>query len=176
MRINKILTVGGKNMKKTKWIRAAAAVTAMVMLLGLLGACGGAAKDVPVSDISAAVDTALGKGGDLSTADANYIKGYLKMDVSALPDYVVKINAYGKNIDEYGIFKGKDSQQAKDIKASVQAYLQLRLDSWMDEYMPEEKPKLTSAEVKTSGNYVMYCILSDSDKEAAFGAFENSLK
>ena len=58
----------------------------------------------------------------------------------------------------------------------TEGYLQLRADSWMDEYMPEEKPKLTAAEVKTSGNYVMYCILSDTDKSAAFGAFESSLK
>ena len=46
----------------------------------------------------------------------------------------------------------------------------------MDEYMPEEKPKLENAEVKTVGNYVMYAILSDDGKKSAFGAFEKSLK
>ena len=41
--------------------------------------------------------------------------------------------------------------------------------------MPEEKPKLESAEVHVKGDYVMYCILSDKDKTAAFKAFEDAL-
>ena len=46
----------------------------------------------------------------------------------------------------------------------------------MVEYMPEEFPKLQNAETKTIGNYVMYAILSDSDKQAVFSAFEKTLK
>ena len=42
--------------------------------------------------------------------------------------------------------------------------------------MPEERPKLDSAEIKVVGNYVMYAILSDSDKTAAFEAFEKVLQ
>lgn len=162
-------------MKEKRYSRAFAAVLAAAMILTLLCACGGAA-DVPVSDVTAAVDEALDKGDSLVSVDASYIKGYMKMDVSDYEDYAVKINAYGANIDEYGVFKAADSSQAKKIKSAVEAYLQLRLDSWMDEYMPEEKPKLSSAQVKSSGNYVMYCILSDSDKQAAFDAFEGALK
>jgi len=45
----------------------------------------------------------------------------------------------------------------------------------MKEYMPEEFPKLESAEVKTAGNYVIYAILSDNDKKAAFDAFNKAL-
>ncbi|MGN1003020.1 MAG: DUF4358 domain-containing protein, partial [Oscillospiraceae bacterium] len=90
-------------------------------------------------------------------------------------EYAMLINAYGVNIDEFGIFKAGENMSAADIKAVVDSYLQLRLDSWMDEYMPEEKPKLTSAEVKVVGNYVMYCILSDGDKTTAFAVFEDAL-
>lgn len=157
--------------------RSGAAVLALAIVMLLLCACGsGNGKDVPVDDIVAAVDTALGKGDSLVAVDENYIKGYMKMEVADYDGFTVKINAYGANIDEYGVFRAKDSSQAKEIKSAVEGYLQLRADSWMDEYMPEEKPKLTAAEVKTSGNYVMYCILSDTDKSAAFGAFESSLK
>lgn len=155
--------------------RLGAAVLALAMLM-LLCACGSGAKDVPIEDVVSAVDTALNKGDNLVAVDENYIKGYLKMDVADYDGFTVKINAYGANIDEYGLFKAKDSSQAKEIKAAVEAYLQLRLDSWMDEYMPEEKPKLTSAEIRSSGNYVMYCILGDADKSAAFGALDGSLK
>ena len=161
---------------KTKKTRRISAALLLALMLGLLCACGGSKASVPLSDVAAAVDEALGKGDALVAVDENYIKGYMKMEVSDYEAYTVKINAYGANIDEYGVFQAKDSQQAKDVKASVEAYLQLRLDSWMDEYMPEEKPKLTSAEIKTDGCYVMYCILGDSDKALAFDAFENALK
>lgn len=156
--------------------RLGAAVLALVMVM-LLCACGsGKGKDVPVDDVVAAVDEALGKDESLVAVDENYIKGYMKMDVADYDGFTVKINAYGANIDEYGVFRAKDSSQAKEIKSAVESYLQLRVDSWMDEYMPEEKPKLTAAEVKTNGNYVMYSILSDADKQAAFGAFDGALK
>ncbi len=161
-------------MKKMNFKKLASLAMAMLMALLLLAGCGSSsetAKDIAIADLAAAVDEALGKGDSLVAVDENYIKGYMKMDVSDM-EHTVKINAYGANIDEYGIFKG----DAKKIKSMVEAYLKLREESWMDEYMPEEKPKLTSAEIKTAGDYVIYCILSDADKTAAFEAFEGALK
>ncbi len=153
-----------------------AMILALVMILALLCACGSSAKDVPVADISAKVDKALNMEGSLTEVDESYIKGFMKIDASSCKEYAVKINAFGANIDEYGIFKAENSNQAKEVKASVEAYLKLRLDTWMNEYMPEEKPKLTSAEIKTNGNYVMFCILSDADKSTAFDTFNAALK
>lgn len=155
--------------------RFAALVLALVMVMVVLCACG-STKNVEVADIAAAVDAALNKGDSLVSVDEAYIKGYMKIDVADFDGFCVKINAYGANIDEYGVFRAKDSSQAKEIKSAVDSYLQLRRDSWMDEYMPEEKPKLSAAEVKTNGNYVMYCILGDTDKSAAFDAFDGALK
>ena len=51
----------------------------------------------------------------------------------------------------------------------------MRLDVWMEEYMPEEKPKLENATVKTMGRYVVYCILSDEAKDTVFTAVDNML-
>lgn len=158
--------------------RTVSALLCAVMICLLLGACGSGTKvrdDVAVSDIVAKVSESIGKTDSLVEADANYIKGFMKTDPAEFGEYAMLINAYGVNIDEFGIFKAGGSMSAEDIKATVDAYLQLRRDSWMDEYMPEEKPKLTSAEVKVLGDYVMYCILSDSDKTAAFAAFEDAL-
>ena len=45
----------------------------------------------------------------------------------------------------------------------------------MPEYLPEEYPKLKNAEIKSAGLYVMYAVLSDSEKEAAFKELENML-
>jgi len=158
-----------------KGYRVLFCVTALLMLLGLC-ACGGAdIKDVPVDTLAGSVAQAIDKSENLIKMDCEYIFGYMGMDVSEYEGFAVEINAYGANIDEFGIFKGKDEAQAGEIKSAIEDYLQLRLASWMEEYMPDEKPKLTSAEIKTVGTYVMYCILGDEDKLTAFEAFEKSL-
>lgn len=156
--------------------RTVSLILAAAALCLLLCACGGSKAGVPVADIAAKVSEAIGKTDSLVAVDSSFIKGYMKTDVTQFGDYTLQVNAYGANIDEFGIFKAGESMKAADIKAVVEAYLQLKLDTWMDEYMPEEKPKLTSAQVKVNGDYVMYCILSDEDSKAAFAAFEDCLK
>ena len=42
--------------------------------------------------------------------------------------------------------------------------------------MPEEKPKLTQAEVKVCGLYVIYAIVSDDARGKILTDFENALK
>ena len=162
-------------MKRKRNFTAAALICAL-LLLTMLAACGNGAgaKDVPVSDITAAVSAALDKTDSLVESDGMFL-GLTKQNAETLGDHAVLINVYGTNIDEYGVFKA-GGMSAKDLKAVADDYLSKRLDSWMEEYMPEEKPKLTNAEVRVSGDYVMYCILSDADKTTAFRAFEDTIK
>ena len=147
-----------------------------VLLISLLAACGGgsASKNVPVADLADAVGTAIGKP-DLADPGESYVKGYFKKDAAELGEYAIRINTMGTNIDEFGIFKA-GTLTAAELKTLVESYLKLRQDSWMDEYMPDEKPKMMNAEVKVQGDYVMYCILSDAEKTTAFKAFTDALK
>ena len=147
-----------------------------VMLISLLAACGGStgSKNVPVAELADTVGAAIGKT-DLADPGANYVKGYFKKDAAELGEYAIRINAMGTNIDEFGIFKA-GTLTAAELKTLVESYLKLRQDSWMDEYMPDEKPKMMNAEVKVQGDYVMYCILSDAEKTTAVKAFTDALK
>ena len=160
-----------KHTKKMALLLAACA------LLGVLGACGGGSvrSDVPVADIVTAVDAVVGNDS-LVPVDESYVQGRLKVDTSLCAEYTVKINSMGTSVDEYGVFKAKDEDSVKALSEDVQAYLDERLATWMDEYMPEEKPKVENAEVRTEGQYVMYAILSDDAKEAVFGALSDALK
>ena len=157
-----------------KLTNAVSALLCALLLLGLLAACGGSATNGPVADVAGAAAAAIGKTDSLMELDANFL-GLTRLSADQLGEHTVLINAYGANIDEIGVFKA-GIMSAKELKDAVDTYLSRRLDTWMEEYMPEEKPKLTNAEVKTSGDYVMYCILSDADKAAAFQAFESALK
>jgi len=131
--------------------------------------------DVAVSELSEQI-TAVNDGWNFIAMDENYIAGAMKLDVSGYSDYVVNINAFGTNVDEFGIFKAKDEASVAAVKADAENYLKFRLDTWMEEYMPEEKPKLEKAEVKVCGLYVMYAILDDASRADAFAAFETALK
>jgi len=142
-----------------------------------LAACGskGLRTDVPALDIAECVAKAIGKTEGLTTVDESYVTGRLQVDVSRCEEYVVRINSFGTDVDEFGIFKAKDEDSAAAVAAEVQSYLDNRLATWMDEYMPEEKPKVENAEVRTAGVYVLYGILSDSARKAAFAALDEAI-
>ena len=133
-------------------------------------------NDVAVKDIASAISAAISTGDELSPKSDSYISGMTRLDVSEFEEYIVIANTMGLNVDEFGVFKGADKNNTDDIFASVQAMLKLRLETWMDAYMPKEKPKMTNAECKRLGNYVVYAILSDENRAAALKAFEDALK
>ena len=153
----------------------------ILLILGALlclGACGKKAAwrtDVPLASLAEAVEKHL-DGGSLAAMQESYLKGIMKMDPAIFSDWLVKINAYGANIDEYGIFKAPDEAGVAAVKQAAEDYLKLRRDTWMEEYMPEEKPKLTQAEVKVCGLYVIYAIVADDVRGPILTDFENALK
>jgi len=159
-------------MKKNRFVSA---MVLGALCMAMLCACGEAeVKDPGFDKVVESIDTALDHGGDMIAVDEDYIVGSLRMSTEDYTSFCVKINAYGANVDEYGVFQGADASHSEALKKAVEEYLQLRVDSWMDAYMPEEKPKVTSAEVVTRGNYVCYAILSEADRATVFEAFEKS--
>ena len=147
-------------------------LTALTMLVCVLCACGSdkTAKTPEMQDVADAVGAAMDISNLSQTPEA-YVEDVMKI---ASDGYVIRntlITGIGTNIDEYGIFLGKDAEQAASLKAALETYLEYRESVWMDEYLPEEKPKLDNAEVWQQGNYVMYVILGDSDRAAVKAAF-----
>ncbi len=141
-----------------------------------LGACGKKAAwrtDVPLDKLAETVEKYL-DGSRLVTMQESFLKSY-NMDPAIFSDWLVKLDNYGA-IDEYGIFKAPDEQGVAAVKQAAEDYLKLRRDTWMEEYMPEEKPKLTQAEVKVCGLYVIYAIVSDDARGKILTDFENALK
>ena len=105
----------------------------------------------------------------------DYVSGILSVDLTKVSDYSVYVDASGAGVDEYGIFKANEGA-GEEVQSMLESYLDMRLESWMDEYMPEEKPKVENAVVKNYGDYYVYVILSDSEQEAFYTAFEDASK
>ena len=157
-----------------------AASALLLAALLALAACGGSDKeeyksDVATADIAGQVSASL-ESDSLIAMDDSYLTNAMQLDPAMFADYTVMVNSKGVNIDEFGIFKAPDADSIADVEEAVKGYLQLRIDTWMPEYMPEEYPKLENAEVTTCGQYVMYAILADDSAQTAFAELETALK
>jgi len=156
-------------------------ILSLILALCALSALFGCSKtteyrdDLPATDLADLVADTLGSDS-FAAMKESYLTGAMKLDLILFSEYDVRINAYGADIDEFGIFKTADGVSVKDAVAELDKYLSFRLETWMDEYMPEEKPKLEKAETHSAGNYIMYVILSEENKAAALKTFNDYLK
>jgi DNA-directed RNA polymerase subunit alpha len=76
--------------------------------------------------------------------------------------------------DEIGIIKAIGDDTAA-VEAAVKDYLAQRNEEWTGMYLVEEYPKLRDAEYRVFGRYVVYGILSESEKTALFDAVAGAL-
>jgi len=152
---------------------------ALSLLCTFIIACGeeqGYRDDVTVESVVQKINPTLSRINDLDRAPENYIKIQQSFPLDLCLEYAEMMQVGGVGIDEYGIFKMKDAESVTAMKTAIESYLTTALATFNEDYAPNEKPKLESAEVKVFGNYVMYAVLSDSEKAAAFSALETALK
>ena len=104
----------------------------------------------------------------------SYVEGVMSIDLSKVAEYAVYVDASGTSVDEFGIFKANDGE-SEEVEKMIKDYLDMRLDTWMDEYMPEEKPKVQNAKITKKDNYYIYTILGESAAQEAVSTFESAL-
>lgn len=161
-------------MKKTLSILLPALLLCALLLTG----CGGETtqKDVSLDELSGAVLEAIGMTDTMVDTTDVIVEGFLQLSPDQFGGCVVYRNSYGTSVDEFGLFKA-GTLTLEEIKSAVEDYLNvLRETSMAALYTPEEVPKLEGAQVRTVGDYVMYCVLSDADMDAAFDAFASALQ
>ena len=158
-------------------VKFVALVLCLTALLALC-ACGGGKirTDVAPADIANAIVNEMGSADAMTALDESYITGRMDIDLSNCAEYDVRLSTASINVNEFGVFKAKDVDHVEALDADVQAYLTMRLETWMDEYLPEEKPKVENAQVRVIGTYVVYAILSESDSTLAFNTASEMLE
>ena len=154
--------------------RIITALLAFTLLLSL-AACKSTnyADNKQVIELADGVVTALNDGKTYSTAEADFLDSYF-----AKPDYVtesvIRFSTDGNDLNEFGIYHVTEGK-AEDMKALLTKYVTDFYDLYNANYLPEETPKLRDAEVKVFGNYVVYAMLNDADRETAFQKLEELL-
>ncbi len=129
-------------------------------------------KEYTPSEFSLEADRLLSNSSKLTEIGDEYIELILELDISKCVDYCVKVQTSGTEADQYGIFVCSCTDDAETISEQLNAYLNTLRDSWDNfDYLPQEKPKIDAAEVKTNGAAVCYVIASESEKKAVFDLF-----
>ena len=89
---------------------------------------------------------------------------------------------YSKDTDdqgEIGIIRAPSEADAKEVLSEAQGYLdQMRAErrAFVENYLPRELPKLSSAEARRFGSYVIYTILESERAALVFDKAEEALK
>ncbi|MBQ9080778.1 MAG: DUF4358 domain-containing protein [Clostridia bacterium] len=159
--------------------RAISALLLAVLALTALTSCGGAnyRDDVAVSTIDSAIQAKVPVPDGYYAPDSDYLTFYFEGAEAIVNEYVIQMSATSTNINQFGIFHVKDGE-AENMKKLCENYIAKSKDRWVAQanYIASEHPKMEGAEVRIFGNYVVYTMLTDTDKALAFEAVEAALK
>ena len=133
--------------------------------------------NIPLADISAAVNNVLSNADKLSSVDTALLEGIANVNTDLFDEYVMMMQTKGTEIDQYAIFKVTDVAKADELKKSLNEYINILQTNQQDfNYLPEETVKLKEAEVFSAGPYIVYTILSAEDKTAFKQVFNDTIK
>ncbi len=156
-------------MKTTKRIIAFACV--MLLAIGMIG-CGESkkdeAKEIDLSKVHQEIKDAYGEN---YLANMDYDSEILEMVFGINPEWVAESVAQGPmmsaHVDTFIAIKATEGN-AENVKKALEDYRQMNIDNNM--FYPMNLPKLETAEVYQTGDYVFYVLLGgyyEGDDESA---------
>jgi hypothetical protein len=168
------------NMKYTA-VKIISIFAALVFALSTLTSCGGDKttykNDVAAGTVCDTIEATVPAAEGYYSSDSDYLGFYFEGADALIDGYEIRFAKASTNINEFGVFKAKDGQAAA-LKTLCESYLSLKLERWVAQadYIESEYPKMSEAQVKIFGNYVVYTILTKSDQTAVFTSVDGLLK
>lgn len=135
-------------------------------------------NDVPCTQITDAIKEDLSAKGGYAFFEEEQMK-FIFDDISLADEYSVLYSLLSQNIDEFGVFRAGNANDASKLYDECREYIEEKYEdenAFIASYAPEELPKLKDGEVKVFGNYVVFAILSENDRAALFAKVEEMLK
>ncbi len=133
--------------------------------------------DLDCDDIAERMVKSFTNNSDFSEYDDEHI-GFLFRNISSPTDCSVVYSTDVNDISEIGVFHCTDEESAKRFSISVGEYLRdmkQNQRAFISSYAPLEIRKLDASEVRVFGNYVIYAVLEEEDKESAFNSAKKEL-
>ncbi|MBO5938644.1 MAG: DUF4358 domain-containing protein [Clostridia bacterium] len=135
------------------------------------------ADDLPCAELADTVEEQIPVDFGYETFGGEHLRYYFE-DTKLHDDACLRYTVRSEDIGEFGIFHTPDEASRQEIEDLCEDYLEtLREEktTFIESYAPEEVPKLERAEVRSFGNYTVYAILSDDDRELLFDTVEKKL-
>ncbi len=136
------------------------------------------ADNVPCAELMDSAEDQIPVNFGYETYGSEHLRYYFE-DTKLPDDVCLRYSVLSEDINEFGIFHAPSAEARDELKKLTETYLQsLRTDqrAFIESYAPEELPKLDRSEVKVMGNYVVYAILSDDERELVFETVEKKLR
>ncbi len=133
--------------------------------------------DMPTSELMDAVVEQIPVNFGYETFGGEHLRYYFE-DTKTHDDACLRYSTLSEDINEVGIFHTTSPQAQNEIKELAEDYLKELLEdqrAFIASYAPKELPKLERAEVRTFGNYTVYAIADDDDRELIFETVEKKL-
>lgn len=150
-------------MKSKRIISLAAAALLSISLLSGCSQNGGKTITAPTDEVSGKLVDSLSFEyplNELSDAAANKL---YKLDGEILEEQSVYVGTGGALADEVSVWRVKDEKDAETVKEAAETRVENQKASFKD-YVPAEMPKLENAVITVSGDTIILCVSSDSDK------------
>ena len=157
-------------MKQVK--RFTALVCVIVLAIGMIGCGGSEEKEVKAIDLKAVQQEIQEAYGENYLANMDYDAEILEMVFGIDPAWVAESVAQGPmmsaHVDTFIAIKATEGNM-ENVKKALEDYRQMNIDSNM--FYPMNLPKLETAEVYQTGDYVFYVLLGGyTDVEDESGA------
>ena len=129
-------------------------------------------------DLAKRLTGEISEFGDYVEYDDDEINDLLGLSADGCDVSVI----YSKDSDdqgEIGIIRAASEADAKEVLREAQEYLeQMRVErrAFVESYLPRELSKLSSAEARRFGSYVIYTILESEKSTLVFDKVEEALK
>ena len=153
----------------------------LLLIVMLLSSCSQKEKnyadDVPCSELADSVEEQIPVDFGYETFGREHLRYYFE-DTKRHDDVCLRYTVRSEDIGEFGIFHAPDAEAREELQDLCEDYLEeLREEksAFIESYAPEEVPKLTDAEVRVFGNYVVFAILSESERTLLFDTVEKKL-
>ncbi len=136
----------------------------------ILASCAKPTKTPTITELTAELDKYF-DSSMMHSLDPDRTAGELNIETSAIDAFTMNV-PISTNMDEYGVFIAASGHEA-ELTSAVNAYIKRRQDSWMNEYLPEERPKIFEAQTKSNGRYIIYVMSSEDTRNNVLSKFDS---
>lgn len=134
-------------------------------------------NNISCAELADAAEDQIPVNFGYETCSSDHLRYYFE-NTDHHDDACLRYSVLSENINEFGIFHAADDASLREIVRLTESYLaQMQQDqsAFLANYAAEELPKLEQAEIRTFGNYVVYTILNEHDRQLVFETIEKKL-